>query len=220
MNSSLDKSNWDKISESLIRNFHIWNRVRLSLVVKKIIINYILLSTLWYIVQMYAIPKYIKKEIEKRIYNFLWNDKENQISQTLRHSLDILDIDTQLNFLKIKWIQILLNPINELWKDLMLYRLNIDLILNSNQDLALFRQKQILRYNRHKNLQKQNYEDFFIQLLNAWLDFTNNKFPASMPIEESLEQPIHLNPNTKLDFSSDNQCFYCIAPKNISDNYN
>ena len=124
--------------------------MRLSLVVKKIIINYILLSTLWYIVQMYAIPKYIKKEIEKIIYKFLWNDKENQISQTLRHSLDILDIDTQLNFLKIKWIQMLLNPTNKLWKDLMLYRLNIDLILNSNQDLALFRQKQILRYNRHK----------------------------------------------------------------------
>ena len=169
---------------------------------------------------MYVIPKYIKKEIEKRIYNFLWNDKENQISQTLRHSLDILDIDTQLNFLKIKWIQMLLNPTNELWKDLMLYRLSIDLILNFNQDLALFRQKQILRYNRHKNLQKQNNEDFFIQLLNAWLHFTNNKFPASMPIAESLDQPIHLNPNTKLDFNPDNSCFYCIAPKNISGNYN
>ena len=47
----------------------------------------------------------------------------------------------------------------------MLYRLN--LILNSNQGLALFRQKQILRSNRHKNLQKQNNEDLFIQLLNS-----------------------------------------------------
>ena len=37
-----------------------------------------------------------------------------------RH-LDILDIDTQLNFLKIKWIQRFLTPTNALWKDLMLY---------------------------------------------------------------------------------------------------
>ena len=49
----------------------------------------------------------------------------------------ILDIETQLNSLKIKWIQRLLNPTNALWKNLMLYQLN--LILNYNQELALFR---------------------------------------------------------------------------------
>ena len=200
------------------KKLHIWNRVRRSLRGKKIIINQ-LLSKLWYIVQIYTIPKYIKKEIEKRIYNFLQNNKKNQTSQTLRRSLDILDIDTQLNSLKIKLIQKLLNPTNSLWKDLMLYWLNIDLILNSNQGLALFRQKQILRYNWHKNLQKQNNGDFFIQLLNAWLHFTNNKFPAPMSIEEILHQPVQLNSYTKLDFSSNNSCFYCIPSKNISDNY-
>ena len=30
--------------------------------------------------------------------------------------LGILDIDTQLNFLDIKWIYMLLNPTNALWK--------------------------------------------------------------------------------------------------------
>ena len=113
---------------------------------KKTIINQ-LLSKLWYIAQIHTIPKYIKKEIEKRIYNFLRNNKKNQTSQTLRCSLDILDIDIQLNSLKIKLIQKLLNPTNALWKDHMLYRLNVDLILNSNQGLPLFRQKQIFRYN-------------------------------------------------------------------------
>ena len=48
----------------------------------------------------------------------------------------------------------------------MLYQFN--LILNYNQGLALFRRKQILRSNSHKHLQKQNNENFFIQLLNAW----------------------------------------------------
>ena len=54
-----------------------------------------------------------------------------------------------------------------------------DLMLNSNQGLALLRQKQMLRSTRHKNLQKQNKDDFSIQLLNAWLHFTNNKFLTS-----------------------------------------
>ena len=54
-----------------------------------------------------------------------------------RGGLGILDKDTQLNSLKRKWIQRLLNPTNALWKNLMLYKLI--LILSYNQELALFR---------------------------------------------------------------------------------
>ena len=56
-------------------------------------------------------------------------------------------------------------------------------------------------------MQKQNNEGFFIQLLNAWLHFTNDKFPATMSIEKIIYRPIHLNRYTKLDFSSNNPCF-------------
>ena len=68
-----------------------------------------------------------------------------------RGGVGALDIDTHLKYLKIKWIQKLLNPTNASWKDLILYRLK--LILNSNQGLALFRQKQFFISNRHKNVQ-------------------------------------------------------------------
>ena len=113
-NSIFDNSNWDKISEGIIKTIHIWKRMRLSLRRKKIIVNQILLSKLWYTGQIYIFPKYIKKKIEK-IYNFLWNGK-NAVSQTpsstlsiWRGRLSILEIDTQLKYLKIKWIQRLSN---------------------------------------------------------------------------------------------------------------
>ena len=35
------------------------------------------------------------------------------------------------------------------------------------------------RSNSHKNLQKQNSKDFFIQLLCTWLHLTNNNIPPS-----------------------------------------
>ena len=73
--------------------------------------------------------------------------------------LGILNIDTQQNSLKIKWIQRLLNPTNAVWKDLILYRLN--LILNSNQSLALLRQTQILRSTRHRNLKNKTKMIFY-----------------------------------------------------------
>ena len=78
----------------------------------------------------------------------------------------VLVIGTKLNSVKIKWIQKLLNPTNAPWEiSCRMYQLN--LILNSNQRLSFFREKQIHRSNRQKNFQKQNNEDFFIQLLNA-----------------------------------------------------
>ena len=77
VNSSLDNSNWDKIkfNKEFNKKLHISNRVRLFLRGKKIIINQ-LLSKVCYIIQIYTIPKYIKKGIEKRIYNFLQNNKK------------------------------------------------------------------------------------------------------------------------------------------------
>ena len=99
----------------------------------------------------------------------------------------------------------------------MLNRLNS--ILNSSQGLALFRQNQILRSTRHRNLQNNNNGDFFIQLLNAWLYFTSNTFPIPTSIEEILDQPLFLNLHTKQRFSSDNPYFYCLPPQNISDKF-
>ena len=119
-----------------------------------------------------------------------------------RDGLDILDIDTQLNSLKLKWIQRLLMLLScqcSLKKiSCCMFRLN--LILNSNQGLALSRKKRILS-------SKQINED-------SWLHFTNNNFPTHTPLKEILDQPIFLNPHTKLDFSSDSPYFYCIPSRN------
>ena len=56
-----DNSNWDKIVDNIAKKIHIWNRVRLSLRGRKLIINQILLSKLWHIGQIYTVPTYIKK---------------------------------------------------------------------------------------------------------------------------------------------------------------
>ena len=187
--------------------------MRLSLRGKEIIINQ-LLSKLWYVVQIYTIPKDLKKETEKRIYNFLWNNKENSDSQTLRHSLEILDRHS-IKFSKNKINSKIIKSHQCYQERSHVVLIKCWLIPNSNQGLALFRQKQILRYYWHKN-----NDDFFIQLLKIWLYFTNNKFLAPMSIEQILHQPIHLNPYTKLHFGSNNPCFYCTPSQKISDNYN
>ena len=56
-------------------------------------------------------------------------------------------------------------------------------------------------------------------MLNAWLNFTNNTFPSPTFIEEILDQPLFLNPHTKIPHHSDNPYFYCLPPQNISDKF-
>ena len=64
----------------------------------------------------------------------------------------------------------------------------LKLILNSDQGLALFRQKQIVRGVLVTQIYKKS-EDFFIQLLYAWLHLTNNNFPAFISIKKFLTNP-------------------------------
>ena len=71
VNFTLENSVWDKISENITKKIHLWNRIRLSLRSRKLVKNQILLSKLWYKGQLYTIPKYIKTENERRIYDFL-----------------------------------------------------------------------------------------------------------------------------------------------------
>ena len=56
-------------------------------------------------------------------------------------------------------------------------------------------------------------------LLNPCLHLSNSQFTIPKHIEEILEQPIFLNPHTKLNFSSNNPYFYSIPTKNITDKF-
>ena len=102
-----------------------------------------------------------------------------------------------------------INPTKPLWKDLMLYWLK--LILNSDQDLAFSRQKEILT-----GLVSKIYKNRTMKILL----FNYSMFSYISPIKSLPHiyrrnscQSISLNPQTRLDFSS------IILPRNISDKF-
>ena len=68
-------------------------------------------------------------------------------------------------------------------------------------------------------MQKQSNEDFFVQLVNAWIDLAKNNLSTLTSVEEILDKPIFLNPHNKLNFQSGNPYLYCIPPRNISDDF-
>ena len=90
--SILDNSNWDKISHSLTKKSILRIECNSLWDEKKGIVNRILFSKLWYMGQIYTIPKFIKEEIEKTIAQLsIW-----------KCGLGTLDIDTQLISLELK----------------------------------------------------------------------------------------------------------------------
>ena len=72
------------LEQNYSKNVHIWNRVRLSLRSKKIIVNQKLLSKLWYIGQNWTIPKCTKKE-----YTISSGTGKNTISLTSSSTLHL-----------------------------------------------------------------------------------------------------------------------------------
>ena len=118
---------------------------------KKIIVNQTPLSKLWYIAKFVLFQNIAKKNIR-----FLLDQEKIRPLRNLAqlsiwiNGLGILVIETQLNSLKIKWIQRLLNLTNALWKNVMVDH-QLNLILNYNKGLALLRQKQIVRATIHKH---------------------------------------------------------------------
>ena len=111
--------------------------------------------------------------------------------------------------MKREWIQSLPNPTNTLWKNLMLYWLK--LILNSDQDLPLSWQKQILTGLPVTNIYKNR--TMKISLFNysmlSYIAPITTSLPHILSIEEILVQPTSLNPHTRLTSS-------IIPPRNIS----
>ena len=70
-NSTHDNRNWEKIYDNLIKKNSNLEQNAALFERKKVTINQIFRSKLWYIGQIYTIPKCIWKKAEKRINNFL-----------------------------------------------------------------------------------------------------------------------------------------------------
>ena len=89
---------WNKRRYST-KKIYIWNRVRLTWRVKKIILNQILFSQLWYIGQIYTIPKYVKKGIGRgKICTISSGTGKNTTSQTPNATLHLEGWNRQFNY--------------------------------------------------------------------------------------------------------------------------
>ena len=138
---------WDKVKKKIQKDIANWNNLRLSLIGKKLVINQIMLSKIWYMAYVETPPKMIIQEIKREIYNFLWNFKKvsvnmlttmlwnfkkvrvNMLTTTMPIAvggLAIIDIETQCKALHCSIVAKLIKdiPKNKVWTKLMLWHIN------------------------------------------------------------------------------------------------
>ena len=145
-------------------------------------------------------------EIEKTIYNSLWNRKKYNLLDSELNSPHLEGQTRYFNVLYKRTIKLDKNKMDS--KFIKSHQCSLErshaALIEINPEFwsrpSPFKTKtDSYRSTSHKNLQKQNNEDLFIQLLYAWLHVTNSNISPPY-IVEILVQPKSLNPHTRLDF--------------------
>jgi len=107
----IDKTAWDKIKNNIETTLRRWKYCPLSLFGKKIIVETLALSKLWYLASIYFIPHEILKVIESIVSKFYKGTRKKNPIQIKRLTipkdqggLDFLDIRAKSTALTAKWI--------------------------------------------------------------------------------------------------------------------
>ena len=172
-----------------------WNNLKLSLIGRKLIINQVMLSKIWYLAYVETPPKHIIQDIKRAIYNFLWNFSKIRINMVTTRKpitiegLGIIDIETQCKGIKCAAIAKFLRDIQEqkVWAKTRLWHLNR--FCNARQGINVFK-----TYIPNTNRSKQ--EQFYRDLLTAWTALTGNKKVEPLTLVEIYNKPLFFNKNS------------------------
>ena len=108
-----------------------WSSAKLSLSGREIIVNYVLLSSIWYILSCWIFSKSCINQIRRIVRSFLWSGKGEGSSRakvvwtlpTSRGGLGIVDLVDQSRALLSKLVIRSLQPRDEVWKKLFVNRM-------------------------------------------------------------------------------------------------
>ena len=102
--------NWMEIYHQMEKLFESWKKRKLTIFGKKCIVNTLAISKLIYVASVLPIPDdKLIKDINKLIYNFLWDSRERikrstLIGQISKGGIGLVDIETKMKALKAAWV--------------------------------------------------------------------------------------------------------------------
>lgn len=105
--------NWEKCIKKIENGVAKWQKRKLTLKGKSVIINTYAVSHLVYLASVFEIPPWVIRKVNKLIFGFLWNNKNERVSRKTCHlpfdkgGLGIADLSVITQTALTKWISLI-----------------------------------------------------------------------------------------------------------------
>ncbi len=184
---------WDEILGGMERRLTFWRQRMLKLRGKILIVNALMLSKMWYALEVTSLPIWVYKRLKKCILHFIWEGKpakiayDTMIGPIEEGGLGLLDPDIRMKSLRVKIMKKFLNKENrQEWKDGMKYFLNRCGGFNMGNDIIWMKLKENML---------NGVPELYKEVLRAWKEFLLTVVYKPEGMEELLNQPLFLNSN-------------------------
>lgn len=187
--------NWNKKFVKIDNLMNIWRQRCLSLRGRSIVIQTLLSSRLWYVLNVTPLPKWVEEKFRKSCSKFLWHGKPPQIKATTligkesQGGLNIPDIRTRALSLRLKWLRKYFNKETDfMWKHTMNY------FLSKCHSFGLTYEILYIIYDKTMLCQ---IPLIYKELLVAWDEINEGKRQLPTTVQYIYDQPLFGNPNIK-----------------------
>lgn len=181
--------NWQNCLQKIIETIQLWQNLNLSFKGKRIVINQLLYSRLWYVAQVCCVPPGFLHEITQLMYRFLWGGKKSMIRRSTTQlpidcgGLGILNCFLMVHSFRLKWISRFFDPsCNGDWKIFFNYN------CNRYKNLELGRAAFLSFVSETPSL-----APFYKGIFSSWLKLTENRRAPPNTISSILCEPLFHN---------------------------
>ena len=152
--------------EAILKTIRVWQNRNLTLVGRIVIVKSLLLSQITHILATLPTPSQETiKELNKILFTFVWGSKRNPVGrkrlcQSVRdNGLGMIDIDSFIKSLKIRWVKRLIIGLNSTWRSIIPNRLQLNFIWNYGVKAL---KKEMLKISN----------PFWKDVISAWMSFS------------------------------------------------
>jgi len=201
--------NWKKKMDKIENILRLWKQRHLTLRGKSIVIQSLLVSRIWYNMNVQPLPEWVERDLKKHCISFLWNNKPPQIKYNTivgkesQGGLNIPDIRDRCYAFRLKWLKKYFDKtVNVTWKHTMNY------FLSKYLNLGLTYEIFTLIYDK---VSLNKIPLYYRELLEAWNNINIGKREMPSCLSDIYNQPLFSNPhitkdNKMLHFSTFIKC--------------
>lgn len=186
-----DDTMWEEVLGGIEKRLKFWKNRTLTLKGKVLVLNVLMVSKLWYILYVSAMPMWAEKRLKKCFLDFLWEGKPAKIAHATligevdKGGLGLMDVEQRKNSLRVKIIKKYFDKETEAtWKG------TVGNFLNKCGNFNL---GDSILWMKTKTWMAERVPDFYKELLRAWGKFLNNVHFKPLGRENILNQPFFLN---------------------------